>query len=145
MWLYKFREIGDVVSSFDPVHLALPWAGIRFILQCTIAHQETMLLVMETTEQAALIIHRGQVYELLYNNETSLESALVELYTALLLMHIQMGKFLAGSNLHRISQALWIPRELQNLLLDIEAKEKEVIKEAAICQSRQVTRINARC
>jgi hypothetical protein len=29
----KFKEAGDVAVSFDPVHAALPWAGIRFVLQ----------------------------------------------------------------------------------------------------------------
>ena len=32
-WLHKFKEIGDVIVNYDPVHLALPWAGIRFLLQ----------------------------------------------------------------------------------------------------------------
>lgn len=29
----KFKEVGDVTVNFDPVHAALPWAGIRFLLQ----------------------------------------------------------------------------------------------------------------
>lgn len=32
-WIDKFKEIGDVAVNFDPVHAALPWAGIRFLLQ----------------------------------------------------------------------------------------------------------------
>lgn len=32
-WLDKFKGIGDLVSSFDPVHAALPWAAFRFVLQ----------------------------------------------------------------------------------------------------------------
>lgn len=32
-WLDKVKGIGDVVSSFDPVHAALPWAAFRFALQ----------------------------------------------------------------------------------------------------------------
>lgn len=32
-WVNKFKEIGDVAVSFDPVHAALPWAGVRFVLQ----------------------------------------------------------------------------------------------------------------
>lgn len=32
-WLNKFKEVGDVVVNYDPAHLALPWAGIRFLLQ----------------------------------------------------------------------------------------------------------------
>jgi hypothetical protein len=29
----KFKEIGDVAINFDPVHMSLPWGGIRFLLQ----------------------------------------------------------------------------------------------------------------
>lgn len=32
-WLRRFKEIGDVAVSFDPVHAALPWAGFRFLLE----------------------------------------------------------------------------------------------------------------
>jgi hypothetical protein len=31
-FLQKFKEVGDVAVSFDPVHAALPWAAFRFIL-----------------------------------------------------------------------------------------------------------------
>jgi hypothetical protein len=32
-WVDKFKMIGDVVVQYDPVHAALPWAGVRFFLQ----------------------------------------------------------------------------------------------------------------
>lgn len=32
-WLDRFKDLGDVISSYDPIHLALPWAGIRFLIQ----------------------------------------------------------------------------------------------------------------
>ena len=31
-WITKFRAIGDIAMQYDPVHAALPWAGVRFIL-----------------------------------------------------------------------------------------------------------------
>ena len=31
-WITKFKEIGDIAVQYDPVHAALPWAGVRFIL-----------------------------------------------------------------------------------------------------------------
>jgi hypothetical protein len=31
-WLNKFKEIGDIAIQIDPVHAALPWAAIRFLL-----------------------------------------------------------------------------------------------------------------
>jgi hypothetical protein len=33
VWIDKFKEVGDIAANFDPVHVALPWAGIRFLLQ----------------------------------------------------------------------------------------------------------------
>jgi len=30
--LNKFKEIGDIMVQYNPVHAALPWAGVRFIL-----------------------------------------------------------------------------------------------------------------
>lgn len=32
-WIDMFKRIGDVAVQYDPVHAALPWAGISFILQ----------------------------------------------------------------------------------------------------------------
>jgi hypothetical protein len=31
-WLEKVKQVGDIVTSFDPVHAALPWAGARLLL-----------------------------------------------------------------------------------------------------------------
>ena len=31
-WITKFKEIGDIAVQYDPVHAALPWAGVRLIL-----------------------------------------------------------------------------------------------------------------
>ena len=31
-WIAKFKEVGDIAAQYDPIHAALPWAGVRFIL-----------------------------------------------------------------------------------------------------------------
>lgn len=31
-WLNKFKDVGDIAINYDPVHAALPWAGVRFLL-----------------------------------------------------------------------------------------------------------------
>lgn len=33
VWIDKFKQIGDIVVTYDPVHASLLWAGIRFLLQ----------------------------------------------------------------------------------------------------------------
>ena len=32
-WLDYFKATGDAAMQYDPVHAALPWAGVRFLLQ----------------------------------------------------------------------------------------------------------------
>lgn len=32
-WVKKFKEFGDIAVQYDPAHAALPWAGVRFLLQ----------------------------------------------------------------------------------------------------------------
>jgi hypothetical protein len=32
-WIDVFKQVGDVAVQYDPVHTALPWAGVRFVLQ----------------------------------------------------------------------------------------------------------------
>jgi hypothetical protein len=32
-WVKQFKDIGDIAVQYDPVHAALPWAAVRFLLQ----------------------------------------------------------------------------------------------------------------
>jgi hypothetical protein len=32
-WIDLFKQVGDVAVQYDPAHAALPWAGVRFVLQ----------------------------------------------------------------------------------------------------------------
>ena len=32
-WVNVFKQVGDAAVQYDPGHAALPWAGVRFILQ----------------------------------------------------------------------------------------------------------------
>ena len=40
-WITKFKEVGDIAVQYDPVHAALPWAGVRFIL--LVRHKHPLL------------------------------------------------------------------------------------------------------
>ena len=40
-WIDLFKQIGDTAVQYDPVHAALPWAGVRFLLQvCDVENSE---------------------------------------------------------------------------------------------------------
>lgn len=32
IWLDKIKTVGDVASNADPIHIGLPWTGVRFLL-----------------------------------------------------------------------------------------------------------------
>jgi hypothetical protein len=32
-WIDLFKQTGDTAVQYDPVHAALPWAGVWFLLQ----------------------------------------------------------------------------------------------------------------
>jgi len=38
-WLDRFKQVGDIASNADPVHVGLPWAGIRVLLGVGIAER----------------------------------------------------------------------------------------------------------
>ena len=40
--LDKFKSVGDVVANVDPVHIGLPWAGIRAILEVCVDRRNTL-------------------------------------------------------------------------------------------------------
>ena len=40
-WIDHFKQVGDMAVQYDPVHAALLWAGIRFLLQvCDVGNNE---------------------------------------------------------------------------------------------------------
>jgi hypothetical protein len=42
-WIDLFKQVGDTTVQYDPVHAAIPWAGVRFLLQvCSIKLVEGM-------------------------------------------------------------------------------------------------------
>jgi hypothetical protein len=88
-WVHRFKEIGDLIVQFDPVHAALPWAGFRFLLQVCLDKQETLDAILVGLEKTAGLIDRCTAYEILYLNGESatskrLEKSILQLYTAIL-------------------------------------------------------------
>jgi hypothetical protein len=38
-WIDTFKQVGDLAVQYDPVHTALPWTAIRFVLQVRVAQK----------------------------------------------------------------------------------------------------------
>ncbi|XRM38240.1 hypothetical protein ABZX51_001673 [Aspergillus tubingensis] len=88
----KFASVVDIVVSYDPVHAALPWAGVRFVLQLFLNGIETFGAIVEGLETSVRVIARGRILEGSYYQKNSalsearqaLQDEIVKCYTAVL-------------------------------------------------------------
>ncbi|RPB27784.1 hypothetical protein L211DRAFT_778835, partial [Terfezia boudieri ATCC MYA-4762] len=93
-WITRFKQVGDIAIQYDPVHAALPWAGVRFILLLVVGQQEKLAAAIVGMERVSMLIGRCTIYEQLYLADDTpknakeatenLHQALVTLYTAIL-------------------------------------------------------------
>ena len=92
-WVDTFKQIGDIIVQYDPVHAALPWAGFRFLLQACVSKQENVDAILVGLEKTACLIDRCAIYESLCTGDSAasknLEKSILRLYAAIL-------KFFAG-------------------------------------------------
>ncbi|KAI9787979.1 MAG: hypothetical protein M1816_007283 [Peltula sp. TS41687] len=88
-WIDLFKQVGDIVIQYDPVHAALPWAGIRFVLQIAVNDSAKFAFMVEGIALIAELICRSAVIGSLYLRSASaatdeLEWALLQLYAAIM-------------------------------------------------------------
>lgn len=91
-YVRKFLEVVDIAVQFDPVHAALPWAGVRFLLQLTFSGFEAFGAIVEGLEKATGLIARCGIIEALFirhgkgttEGRLGLEQEMVKLYSVIL-------------------------------------------------------------
>ncbi|KAJ9634602.1 hypothetical protein H2199_008885 [Coniosporium tulheliwenetii] len=142
--LDKFKAVGDVAVNYDPSHLSLPWAGVRFILHAAVAESQQMGDLLVATEKATYLINRGTIYELLYlqcNHGTSsdqvllnLRGALVKLYATVLRLHANANRLYDKSTASRAIHAVLNPDEVRNFVQECQTLEERVDIEASNCE-----------
>ncbi|KAI9708147.1 MAG: hypothetical protein M1828_003096 [Chrysothrix sp. TS-e1954] len=62
LWLDKFKGIGDVASNADPVHVGLPWAGIRLLLEVAVTERHHLVALVQGMDIALYMTNRLKVY-----------------------------------------------------------------------------------
>ncbi|KAH0362119.1 hypothetical protein KCU65_g8285, partial [Aureobasidium melanogenum] len=85
----QFREIGDTLVQYDPGHAALPWAGVRFLLNIAVNDSMSFQAMAEGIDLVSAMITRYAVVESLYLLEEStlraqLTSGITKLYVSIL-------------------------------------------------------------
>ncbi|ESU15454.1 hypothetical protein FGSG_08955 [Fusarium graminearum PH-1] len=64
--LNKFVAVGDVAVSFDPVHAALPWAAVRFVLVTLAAGSELRSQIIFGLAKVTSLILQCDTYRRIY-------------------------------------------------------------------------------
>ncbi|CCT63190.1 related to vegetatible incompatibility protein HET-E-1 [Fusarium fujikuroi IMI 58289] len=151
-WLDKFKSIGDVASSFDPLHAALPWAAFRFVLQAILAGKEHTDSLVRLLSLIPHFVFSGYVLELVYAQQpicykqatkvadlgakiiVNLEDQLLKLYSlifdALWYCHLAQTR---GKTKQRIV-ALFNFREPTDFLDGLKAQHQQVIECGEECR-----------
>lgn len=92
-WANRFRAVGDVAAQYDAVHAALPWAGVRFLLQIAVSDIQIYGALVDSLEAISNYITRSAVFEKICLREAS--PATSELQKALVGLNAKVLTFLA--------------------------------------------------
>lgn len=151
----KFVSIGDVIAQVDPVHVGLPWAGVRIILLisvenryhfcwCLAASLRKQLATQNHAKDIAVLqglatisnlIFRYNIFEEVYlrgscsmqgSLRLGLERALKDLYSVALLFLLKAHKFLAQNPGKRFLNAAVSADDLERLSKDLIRYEAEL-------------------
>ncbi|KAH0536560.1 hypothetical protein FGG08_006568 [Glutinoglossum americanum] len=157
-WLDKFIRIGDCAVQYDPIHAALPWAGVRVLLQVefTIYEGQQVLTIVEIAvndsqkfgallegmERIAHLISRFAIFEDLYlhdqlSSSDGLKRSLIELYTTVLL-YLSKARCYYGQNtaLRTVKSIVQLEEiDFQHLTTSIAQKEANVAQYAHLADA----------
>jgi hypothetical protein len=91
VWVNKFKEVGDIAMQYDPSHAALPWAGVRFLLQTTINDSQIFGAMVDGVECVSELITRYAILEKIYLKrdytalaKDQLSQSIIKLYAGML-------------------------------------------------------------
>ncbi|MCJ1396183.1 hypothetical protein MMC18_009072 [Xylographa bjoerkii] len=103
----KFKEVGDAAVQYDPSHAALPWAGVRLLLQVTINDVQIYGAMFESLELVSSLIARFAEVEDVYLCGESMErklltDSIVVLYTAILVYLTEARRYYGQNTGERI-------------------------------------------
>ncbi|KAI8724319.1 NACHT domain-containing protein [Fusarium sp. LHS14.1] len=106
-WVNHFKDVGDIVVQYDPAHAALPWAGVRFLLNVAVGDLNTYNSLLERTVDIAETICRNVLVESLLEDSQSqtakeLNHALVKLYASILAYLAKAKAYYEQNSLKRV-------------------------------------------
>ncbi|KAI2904559.1 hypothetical protein CBS76997_4162 [Aspergillus niger] len=145
----KFASVVDVVVSYDPVHAALPWAGVRFVLQLFLNGIDTFGAIVEGLETSVRVIARGGILEGLYYQKNSalsearqaLQDEIVKCYTAVLKFLSLARKYYQCSRMKRAVNFIISKDDLRHCTKEIQIAEQQFLIQKGLADSEDLGNI----
>ncbi|OCK73496.1 hypothetical protein K432DRAFT_364803, partial [Lepidopterella palustris CBS 459.81] len=138
-WLDRFKDIGDIAAGADPIHVGLPWAGVRLLLEATLAESKQMESLLSGIEVILFITNRLRVYvDYLHRIPSSDERAnfggrLETLQTAILRFLARALQIYQKNGWQRVAEAFWTPVDLDSFEDSCRRMAEDVEIEAQNC------------
>ncbi|KAF2751050.1 hypothetical protein M011DRAFT_396327, partial [Sporormia fimetaria CBS 119925] len=117
-WLVKFKDTGNAIAQYDPSHVALPWAGVLFLLQITINDSQIFGEMIDGVELVAHTLARYTILEQLYLTQgqpsamhDQVTDNFVKLYVSILRYLAKAKTYFAKPTLRRILKSSVQPPE----------------------------------
>jgi hypothetical protein len=139
-WLARFRAAGDVIANVDPIHVGLPWVGVRLLIELALANHALLANLVVGLETALYAATRVRAYVRFAGSlpPGDAEQRALERSTARLLGLVL--RFLAGAvaayerrALARALSSLWAGGDIQRFESDCVKAEMRVEADARAC------------
>ncbi|KAI7081408.1 WD40 repeat-like protein [Hortaea werneckii] len=140
-FLDKFKSVGDVIANVDPVHVGLPWAGVRTILEVALSDSRQRDALVTGLELSLYMSNRLKVYSTVYARLTpsqassNFRNALVNLYAHILGFLAQAVCIQEKGRAARVAQALWDTGSLTQFEGKCDILCNRAGEEARLCES----------
>lgn len=143
VWVNKFIAVGDALVQYDPVHAALPWAAIRFMLRVTINNVEIFGALLQAVESVSNSLARCAIMETLYLRSDLqvtdyLRNGLVELYASILTFLAKGLKYFNQNTTVRIAKSIVVSvNDVHSWSSPVMEKQTEVDRLVAIAEAEK--------
>ncbi|KAM0219151.1 hypothetical protein ACHAQD_006673 [Fusarium lateritium] len=137
-WINHFKSVGDIAVSYDPIHAALPWAGVRFLLTVATGDLDTYKSLLDRTVDIMEIICRNAVVESFLGGfqsraEQRLRDELIKLYTAILSYLVKANSYYKQGRLKSFfKNGLLASSDFESAFADIEKAQANTDRSVVI-------------
>ncbi|KAL6794836.1 hypothetical protein GGI42DRAFT_363259 [Trichoderma sp. SZMC 28013] len=148
-WITRLKEVGSTIVQYDPVHAAVPWAGILIILQVAMNDAQTFGAMVDGVERVSSILPRCACLEEVYFqpavplsvSRKQLQLAMVKLYTSILRYLAKARQYFSTHTVKRaIKSALSTPESEVQQYLDIISKKLSDVESCLLIVQLEETR-----